>query len=406
MSNRGGALSIVRKLRQNGFTAFFAGGCVRDMLLGRRANDYDVATDALPEQIISLFRRTLKIGAKFGVVIVLLGDKKVEVATFRTEGGYTDGRHPGQVEFTVAKEDALRRDFTINGMFYDPIERNVLDFVGGQEDLKRKVVHTIGTAQERFGDDYLRMLRAVRFAAKLDFEIEKKTWAAICALSGKISDISAERIAAELENILTHPNRKRGAELLCQSGLAGHIFPKMTRDEMALGIKILDCLGKRIDWPLGLAAFFAGVETSKAIGFAEMLRPSAAFIRHLRFLLEKRAALLNSEIPLAQFKLLLASPYFWDLFELQTAIQKVNGLSTSPLKQIKRRAHTLKGVNLCPKPLLNGHELIAMGALAGPMVGRLGREMYIAQLAEEITTPAQARQWVQNWLKKHTAAEQ
>jgi poly(A) polymerase len=406
VSNRVGALSIVRKLRQNGFTAFFAGGCVRDMLLGRRANDYDVATDALPEQIIGLFRRTLKIGAKFGVVIVLLGDKKVEVATFRTEGGYADGRHPGQVEFTVAKEDALRRDFTINGMFYDPIERSVLDFVGGQEDLKRQVVRTIGTAQERFGDDYLRMLRAVRFAARLDFEIEKKTWAAICALSGKISDISAERIAAELENILTHPNRRCGAELLCQSGLAGRIFSKMTRDEMALGIKVLDCLGNRIDWPLGLAAFFAGLETSKAIGFVETLRPSTAFIKHLRFLLEKRDVLLDSEMPLAHFKLLLASPYFWDLFELQTAIQKINGHSTLPLSKIKHRAHTLKGINLCPKPLLNGHELIAMGVPAGPMVGRLGREMYIAQLAEEIATPAQARQWAQNWLKKHVTIDQ
>jgi poly(A) polymerase len=406
MSNRAGALHIVKKLRQNGFTAFFAGGCVRDMLLSRRANDYDVATNAVPEQIIRLFRRTLKIGAKFGVVIVLLGDKKVEVATFRTEGGYTDGRHPGQVKFTIAKEDALRRDFTINGMFYDPIGRSVLDFVDGQKDLKRRVIHTIGIAQERFGDDYLRMLRAVRFAAKLDFEIERKTWAAMCTLSGKISDISAERVAAELENILTHPNRKRGAELLCQSGLAGHIFPNITPDEMALGTKILDCLGKRIDWPLGLGSFFAGMETSKAIGFAETLRPSTAFIRHLRFLLEKRTALLDSEMPLAQFKLLLASPYFWDLFELQTAIQKTFGQSTLPLKKIKRRAHALKGINLCPKPLLDGHELIAMGVVAGPMMGRLSREMYIAQLAEEIASPAQARQWVQNWLEKHVTTEQ
>jgi poly(A) polymerase len=406
MSNRAGALHIVKKLRQNGFTAFFAGGCVRDMLLGHRANDYDVATDAVPEQIIRLFRRTLKIGAKFGVVIVLLDDKKVEVATFRTEGGYIDGRHPGQVQFTVAKEDALRRDFTINGMFYDPIKRSVLDFVGGQEDLKRRVVHTIGTAQERFSDDYLRMLRAVRFAAKLDFEIERKTWTAMCALSGKISDISAERIAAELENILTHPNRKRGAELLCQSGLAGHIFPKITQNEMALGTKILGCLGKRIDWPLGLGAFFAGLETSKAIGFTETLRPSTALIKHLRFLLEKRTALLESEMPLAQFKMLLASPYFWDLFELQTAIQKVNGQSTLPLKKIRHRAKTLKGKNLCPKPLLNGLELISMGAVAGPMVGRLGREMYIAQLAEEINNQSQAIQWVKNWLKTHVTDEQ
>jgi tRNA nucleotidyltransferase/poly(A) polymerase len=406
MSNRASALHIVKTLRQNGFTAFFAGGCVRDMFLGRRANDYDVATDALPGQIIGLFRRTLEIGAKFGVVVVLLGDRQIEVATFRTEEGYTDGRHPGRVKFTVANEDAQRRDFTINGMFYDPVGRSVLDFVGGQEDLERKVIRTIGTAQERFSDDYLRMLRAVRFAAKLDFEIETKTWTAMCALSGKISDISAERIAAELENILTHPNRRRGAELLYQSGLAGHIFPTMTQDEMALGIEILGRLGKRIDWPLGLAGFCAGMETSKAIGFAEKLRPSAALIRHLRFLLENRSILLDSEMALAQFKMLLASPYFWDLFELQTAIQKTTGQSMAPLKKIKRRAHSLKGIILCPKPLLDGHELIAMGAVSGPMVGRLGREMYIAQLAEEISSPAEARQWVKNWLVIHVNAEQ
>jgi poly(A) polymerase len=405
MSNRTGALSIVRKLRQNGFTAFFAGGCVRDMLLGRRANDYDVATNALPEQIIGLFRRTLKIGAKFGVVVVLLGDRQIEVATFRTEGGYADGRHPGQVKFTVAKEDALRRDFTINGMFYDPIGRSVLDYVGGQEDLERRVIRTIGAAQERFGEDYLRMLRAVRFAAKLDFEIEKKTWAAMSALSANISDISAERIAAELENILTHPNRKRGAQLLCQSGLAGHIFPSMTHDEMTQGINVLGALGKRIDWPLGLATFFVGLDPAKAIGFTETLRPSTALIKHVSFLSENRGILLDSDMPLAQLKLLLASPYFWDLFELQTAIQKVTGLSLAPLKKIKRRARALKGINLCPKPLLDGHELIAMGAVAGPMVGRLGREMYIAQLAEEIADPNQARQWVQNWLKNHVSQD-
>jgi len=310
MSNRAGALHIVKTLRQKGFTAFFAGGCVRDMLLGRRASDYDVATDALPEQIIGLFRRTLKIGAKFGVVVVLLGDRQIEVATFRTEGGYSDGRHPEQVQFTVAKEDALRRDFTINGMFYDPIGREVLDFVGGQKDLEHRVVRTIGIAQERFSEDYLRMLRAVRFAARLDFEIEKKTWAAVRTLSDKIADISAERIAAELENILTHPNRKHGAELLYQSGLAGHIFPKITHDEITMGIDILGCLGKRIDWPLGLAAFFAGMETSKAIEFVETLRPSTALIKHMRFLVEKRTGLLDCQMALSQFKLLLASPYF------------------------------------------------------------------------------------------------
>jgi len=406
MSNRAGALQIVKRLRQNGFTALFAGGCVRDMLLGRPASDYDVATDAVPEQIVRLFRRTLKVGAKFGVVMALLDDKQIEVATFRTEGGYADGRHPQHVKFATAKEDALRRDFTINGMFYDPISQEAIDFVGGQKDLKRRIVRTIGAAHERFGEDYLRMLRAVRFAVRLDFEIEKKTWRAVCDLSGKITRISAERIAAELEGILTHPNRKRGADLLCQSGLAGHIFPKMTQDKMILGAEVLGNLGRRVDWPLGLAGFFAGMETSKGIDFTEMLKPSREVVKHLRFLLEKRGVLLDGDLSLADLKILLAQPYFGDLYEFQTAIQKATGRSTSPLVKIKQRALALKGKNLCPKPLLDGHELIAMGAVPGPMVGRLSREMYIAQLAEQISTPAQARRWVQDWLKKHITNEQ
>ena len=290
-------------------------------------------------------------------------------------------------------------------MFYDPIERKVFDFVGGQEDLKRRIVRTIGIPQERFGEDYLRMLRAVRFAAKLDFEIENKTWDAICKLADKITGISAERIAMELENILTHPNRKHGADLLNQSGLAQHIFPKITRQELNHGIEVLGCLCKRIDWPLALAAFFAGMETDKAVHFAETLKPSTAFIKHLNFLLEKRSVLLNSDMPLAELKMLLAVPYFQDLLELQTAIQKAHNQSTAALKKIKRRATALKGTNVCPKPLLDGHELIAMGTTPGPMVGRLGREMYIAQLAEEITSPAQARQWVEQWLEKHVSRD-
>jgi poly(A) polymerase len=406
MSNRTGALQIVKRLRENGFTAFFAGGCVRDMLLGRRPNDYDVAADAIPGQIVRLFRRTLTVGAQFGVVRVLLDDKQIEVATFRTEGGYIDGRHPEKVEFATAKEDALRRDFTINGMFYDPIGRKVLDFVNGRQDLKQRVIRTIGVAHERFGEDYLRLLRAIRFAIRLDFAMEKKTWTAICELSGKITHISAERIAAELEGILTHPNRKRGADLLCQSGLAGHIFRNMTESEMTFGIEVLGRLGRRVDWPLAMAGFFAGMEMPQAIELAERLKPSRAFIKHLRFLLEKRGMLLNDDVSLAELKLLVAQPYFWDLYEFQTAIQKATAQSTSPLIKIKRRAMALKGKDLCPKPLLDGHELIAMGAVAGPMVGRLSREMYIAQLAEQISTSAQARRWVQDWMKKHITAEQ
>ncbi|MBE0535987.1 MAG: CCA tRNA nucleotidyltransferase, partial [Phycisphaerae bacterium] len=198
MTNRQLAIKIIRRLHKAGRQALLAGGCVRDMLLNRTAKDYDVATDAHPDEVSRLFKRTLRIGAKFGVVMVMEEDQKVEVATFRTESGYADGRHPDQVAFATAKADASRRDFTINGMFYDPIEKRVIDYVSGQADLKSKIIRTIGNPKERFDEDYLRMLRAVRFSTQLGFKIEPKTKAAVCSNVQFISKISGERIATEL----------------------------------------------------------------------------------------------------------------------------------------------------------------------------------------------------------------
>ncbi|MHC5199475.1 MAG: CCA tRNA nucleotidyltransferase, partial [Planctomycetota bacterium] len=239
MSNRDAAYKVVRRLRKEGYTALFAGGCVRDRLLNRPAKDYDVVTDAVPEQVTACFRRTLQIGAQFGVVMVLADGQQVEVATFRTEGGYQDGRHPTHVEFASATEDASRRDFTVNGMFYDPIEKTVLDFVNGQQDLDKQILRTIGDPDERFGEDYLRMLRAVRFAVKLDFRIEPTTWMAIQAHAPKIISVSAERIAAELEQILSHPNRATGVQLLTDSGLAAAIFDVFKAESAAFGKTVL-----------------------------------------------------------------------------------------------------------------------------------------------------------------------
>jgi len=405
MSNRNSALKIIKRLREHGYQALFAGGCVRDMLLKRRANDYDVVTDATPKQIIHLFRRTLTIGAQFGVVMVLLDGKQVEAATFRTESGYADGRHPDHVEFATAKEDALRRDFTINGMFFDPVKRTILDFVGGQEDLKKQCLRTIGTAQERFSEDYLRMLRAIRFAIRFDFEIEKTTWQAICDWSDKITKISAERIAAELEGILTHPNRKRGVLMLRDSGLAKHLFAGLSHSAMTAGAEVLNAMPKRIDWPLALAAFLANCDLSTAANYVEQLKSSRATLKHVVFLLKRRGLLLDKQMPLAQLKLLAAEPYFGDLFDLQKAIQKATGQSSAGLANLKKRALGLQKKGANPKPLLNGHELIALGAIPGPMVGTLSRELYIAQLAEQINTPSEARAWAKNWLKIHITKE-
>lgn len=406
MTNKQATTRVIRRLRRDGFQALLAGGCVRDMLLGRRAKDYDVATDARPKDVIKMFKHTLKVGAKFGVVIVLIEGKQVEVATFRTETGYIDGRHPSTVEFATAAEDADRRDFTINGMFYDPLERKVIDYVNGQADLKTRIVRTIGKPAERFAEDYLRMLRAVRFSTQLDFAIERSTLAAVRINAKNISRISGERIAVELEGILTNPSRAAGAKLLIESGLAQAIFPGFTGEKAKLAVKVLGQLRRKVDFALALVCFFAGCDTKFAIEKCAVLKLSRNQTRHIKFLLANRGKLLDEQMSLAQLKMILAGPYFWDLYELQRAIQKAGHKSIGTLVKLRKRIKALGGVELKPKPLLNGHDLIRLGAVPGPALGQLAEEMYIAQLEGELRTSKQAEQWVRQWLQKHKAVEQ
>src|SRR5437773_226416 len=192
------ATEIVRRLQAAGFAAFWVGGCVRDFLLGREPHDYDIVTSALPEQVEKLFKRTLAVGRKFGVMIALEGGHEFQVATFRAEADYRDGRRPETITFGDAQADARRRDFTVNGLFYDPVENQSHDWVGGEADLRTGIIRTIGAPAERFAEDHLRLLRAVRFAARLGFEIEPETFAAIRKHAAKIKLISAERIRDEL----------------------------------------------------------------------------------------------------------------------------------------------------------------------------------------------------------------
>jgi len=401
MTNRQAAVKIIKRLRRNGFEALLAGGCVRDMLLGRAAKDFDVATDAQPKDVIKLFRRTLKVGAQFGVVIVLLEDRQVEVATFRTEIGYVDGRHPVKVKFATAAEDAGRRDFTINGMFCDPMKKEVIDYVGGQADLKRGIIRTIGVPQERFGEDYLRMLRAVRFSTQLGFAIEPKTKAAIRGNAKNITRISGERIAMELEGILIDPNRSAGASLLVESRLAEAILPGFTGEQTRFAISVLAQLRKKVDFALALASFFAGCTTEFALERCRLLKLSRSQSKHIKFLLTNRGKLLDDRMSLGRLKMILAEPYFRDLYELQRAIQKAAGTGIAPLIRLRKRIKALGDVELRPKPLLNGHDLIRLGAVPGPGLGQLAEEMYVAQLEGTLQTARQAEQWVQKWLQKH-----
>jgi poly(A) polymerase len=204
-SPKGIAADIVRRLHRAGFSAFWVGGCVRDFLLGREPGDYDIATSALPEQIEKLFKRTIAVGRKFGVMVVVENGQPFQVATFRAEADYRDGRHPEQVTFGDAEADAQRRDFTVNGLFYDPVAEKLHDWVGGEKDLRAKIIRTIGSPGERFAEDHLRLLRAVRFAAQLGFEIEPQTFAAVRTLAPKIELISAERIRDELIKLFSPP---------------------------------------------------------------------------------------------------------------------------------------------------------------------------------------------------------
>jgi poly(A) polymerase len=238
------ASSIVQTLRQRGFQAYLVGGCVRDLLLGREPKDYDVATNAMPEQVMGIFPETYAVGAQFGVVLVPAPERDapsvvsgedsskslaVEVATFRSDIGYSDGRHPDEVRFSLdPREDVARRDFTINGMLLDPVSGDVLDFVGGEQDLKAGVIRTIGDPERRFGEDKLRMLRAVRFAARFEYTIDPATFAAMQELAQQIQVVSRERVRDELTRMLTEGHARRAFLLLDESGLLKPVLPEIS----------------------------------------------------------------------------------------------------------------------------------------------------------------------------------
>jgi poly(A) polymerase len=222
------ATEIVQRLRDEGFQALFAGGCVRDLVMGREPKDYDVATNAPPTEVLRLFPEGLTVGVQFGVVVVPRPEGNVEIATFRSDGRYVDGRHPAEVLYApTPQEDVRRRDFTINGLLYDPMEDKVLDYVGGQADLRARRVRTIGDPMERFSEDRLRMLRAVRFAARFEFALAAPTAEAILKLAAGIHDVSPERVRGEILRILTEGQARRGFELLDETGLLKEVLPEV-----------------------------------------------------------------------------------------------------------------------------------------------------------------------------------
>ena len=396
------ALWVVRQLREAGFEALLAGGCVRDMLLGRSSNDYDIATDATPQQVSRLFRRVLLIGAKFGVAMVVHKGRTVEVTTFRSDLSYSDGRRPDAVRFSTAREDALRRDFTINGMFYDPVAREVIDYVGGRADLDRGLIRTIGRADERFSEDYLRMIRAVRFAVRLSFRIAPATRQAISRRAGKIASISGERICDELSKMLAAPSASEAVTLLGKLGLARAILPELVDAGLWKSAESR------------LAAIPGRHDLTLAMGALLMDLPNAAIRKRLRtwgapndlrdslcFLAANRDAWREAvEMPLCNFKRLLASADSPRLRTLWRIRERAETGRQTCARRIARRIGEIDPAQIAPDPLLTGDDLRNMGMRESPALGAILRTVYDAQLNEEIATRRDARALAERMMDK------
>ncbi len=382
------ALYVLRQLRKAGFEALFAGGCVRDMLLGIRCSDYDIATNATPKQVKRLFGNVLLIGAKFGVAMVIIDGRKVEVTTFRTDVSYSDGRRPESVEFTSPPEDAKRRDFTINGMFYDPPADEVIDYVSGQADLARGVIRTIGDPNERFGEDYLRMIRAVRFAVRLDFKIAAKTAAGVTAHAAKIKSISGERIFDELSKMLAQPSAGRALAKMASLGLAQVVLSDLfAKDLWVAAVDRVEYVAGRADLVLTLGAMLidlapAEIEAlTRRWGTSNELREGLCWMARLRDRWRDAA-----EIELCQFKRILAGEHFSRLKRLWRFDELAQSGKATQSRRIAIRAGRIEPEAIAPGPLVTGDDLLKMGLKQGAKLGRILKELYNAQLNEQLTT--------------------
>ncbi|MEE8153750.1 MAG: CCA tRNA nucleotidyltransferase [Phycisphaerales bacterium] len=377
---RAAAVEIVRTLAGAGFEAYFAGGCVRDKLMGDVPDDYDVATDAKPDQVRDLFRRTQHVGESFGVVLVSLKGCRIEVATFRTDGVYSDGRHPDGVTFSDAQHDARRRDFTINGLFENPLTDEVIDYVAGQADLEAKVIRAIGDPHARLHEDRLRMLRAVRFAARFAFAIEEQTAEAIRAAAGDLRGVSRERIAQEVKRMLAHPNRGPAAQQLQDLGLDAAILgePNLTVATTRLGQ-----LPDSAPYATALAAWLldrqAGQDSplgDRARRWAGQLMLSNAQKQAMTAVLDIHEVLRGTwpELGVARQKRLASTPAF------EEAMAILQTIDPQSFTEIRSRVLTLAETQLHPAPLIDGNDLVARGLTPGPAFKRVLDAVYDAQL--------------------------
>ncbi len=424
-AKRQAAVDILRRLRSEGFQAFLVGGCVRDLVMGFVPKDYDISTDAVPEQVVRLFPESLTVGAQFGVVIVPREEGNVEVATFRSDGRYTDGRHPSQVRYAkTPQQDVLRRDFTVNGLLYDPLKEQVLDYVGGQADIRARRLRTIGDPYQRFSEDRLRMLRAVRFAARLIFTLDAATEEAIRKQAAEIRQVSAERVRDEILKILTEGQARQGFELLDVTGLLQEVLPEIKRLQgvaqpaefhpegdvwvhtmmmleglrsptptLALGVLLHD-VGKpptfsvreriRFDNHVEVGAKMAEEICSRLRLSARETEQVVELVRHhLRF---KDFPRMRRSTQVRFLRL----PGFEEHLELHRLDCLASHGDLSTYEMAKRLLEETPAEEIRPAPLLRGDDLIAQGYSPGPIFKEILQAVEDAQLDGKIHTPAEA----------------
>lgn len=425
---RNEAEAIVRKLRAAEHEACFAGGCVRDMILGVEPSDYDIATGARPEDVIALFPKSSTVGAHFGVVLVHADAGDFEVATFRADAPTSDGRRPDSVTFCDARTDVRRRDFTINGMLYDPVDEKVLDWVGGRADIERRLVRTIGDPEGRFREDKLRLLRAVRFAARLDYAIESDTYAALSRMASQVVEVSIERIRAELVYILRGRNAGRGLRLMHDTGLLGAILPEV---EAMAGVEqpplfhpegdVLEHTCLMLDGmenpslELAVAVLLHDVGKPETQTFAERIRfdehdcageaAARTICRRLRFSSEQTdqiAALVGNHMrfmavqhmKLSTLKRLLAMPRFEEHLELHRLDCIGSHGKLDNYEFLVQKMEEFSREEIEPPRLLTGTDLIALGYTPGPLFGEILSALREEQLEGRITARGRAEAWL------------
>jgi tRNA nucleotidyltransferase (CCA-adding enzyme) len=377
--------AIYHKLAQEGYKAFLAGGCVRDALLGFKANDLDIATDATPDTIEGLFEKTVNVGKVFGVMRVLIGGADIEVATFRNDGDYKDGRRPDHVVFSTPAEDAERRDFTVNALFYDLEKHQVLDFVNGQADLKQQILRTVGDAKKRFQEDHLRLLRGARFAAQLDFAVEKTTLAAMTDMASFVKTVSGERLRDEMGKLLKSKNVPLGLRVMQDTGLQAELFPWKTPD-----VSWTAYPGCEI-WQ-NLSLFLRSAHKGDLEKTVELLRLSSKERRGIEDaweLWQKPEAFFSERLG-QQLQLLQKPGKHWAL----QVLMKEGHFEEQILSLFLKRRD---GGEELPKPFLTGEDL--KGKLQGPAIGQCLQEAYNLQLEGTLKDRKQALSWLEGNLK-------